>query len=971
MRTKKPKVLKKLEGGQGFFDRMDLTEGSRNRANAARNTGIQKAGKNFGANIGKAEVAEVIRDNTGVRSLKGTGLGTKTVSGEAHTGVTNLTPAATPTPAPTTSVPAPTPVYTKNTPPTALTPLVSRPAISPLIQLGNRTALETMRKDYTAPVDPYQKLDPNRLTMNYADGKESITDGKFNIGAVRGPGTGKSDSVGPARLPESGERAMLSRGETVVPADVTQKINKVLLGDPNGLEKVSLANHTNPVDVKSTQKRIADVGGQAAIAPFKLGDSNMAASPLRPKMPAGYRDGKKAKCMEAGGVAMTDEEIRKLPAVERNKAVAARDTAAAAKKKEADTKAADDWKAAHPDAVDVSIAAEKANAAIAAPAVAPATDTTAAVAQPAVEDTKYLPEQIKDTATLLKERNLALEEGNYADGKPSKLRGMGKTGTKKPMERAAGGRQEKPVSHKAKMFAKSQPGLHAYADGTYDRIRKEQKAKLAGNSLSAEQKAYAARMQPSTVPQPAPVVEAPAARAPITRVAAANPMSAEAAAFQASQAAQPAWGQPLPTTPKTSGFSRLAGKVGQFRAMGAVVNGAVKGANLLKTSAPALALAALNNTTSNVFDTPTEDYRKRFGMETNDPSLPGDVGVRLLGAASDIVPSAADFVMQGDNVRDFLGYRDMPDKRARQQEAIREVNGLSSTQPQAQPGVPAGYETSTVDGILRGKGSNSFVGVGDPNDTTMDDNLHREVMLRKNRDAVAAQDLANVTQRFNTYDAPEKQAQATNAAQQALATQAMYGGLADDGMALDGGGVAGDGTGRRGKMPNYLDVQKFNAEQENNLAKFNNEQSARMAELLKGDPDAENLLQTYATLGASELGAAKGMTPEQQLPLLRVLGRLKKNVVFAKGAPTDFSNDMLYNILMASQRNPEDNLTGLGEQYMEQNVPFLTAAKSFIPGTRVNTPILDKDNRIAATLTGQPSADDMATLTRFARRPTQ
>ena len=34
--------------------------------------------------------------------------------------------------------------------------------------------------------------------------------------------------------------------------------------------------------------------------------------------------------------------------------------------------------------------------------------------------------------------------------------------------------------------------------------------------------------------------------------------------------------------------------------------------------------------------TDTEEYRKRFGMETNDPSLAGDIGVRALGAASDV-----------------------------------------------------------------------------------------------------------------------------------------------------------------------------------------------------------------------------------------------------------------------------------------------------------------------------------------------
>lgn len=47
------------------------------------------------------------------------------------------------------------------------------------------------------------------------------------------------------------------------------------------------------------------------------------------------------------------------------------------------------------------------------------------------------------------------------------------------------------------------------------------------------------------------------------------------------------------------------------------------------------AIPALVGTAVETASTPTEQYRKRFGMETNDPSFLGDVGVRALGAASD------------------------------------------------------------------------------------------------------------------------------------------------------------------------------------------------------------------------------------------------------------------------------------------------------------------------------------------------
>ena len=51
------------------------------------------------------------------------------------------------------------------------------------------------------------------------------------------------------------------------------------------------------------------------------------------------------------------------------------------------------------------------------------------------------------------------------------------------------------------------------------------------------------------------------------------------------------------------------------------------------------------------YNTPTEDYRERFGMETNDPSLAGDLGVRGLGVLSD-VGNAASYGILGRNFAD-------------------------------------------------------------------------------------------------------------------------------------------------------------------------------------------------------------------------------------------------------------------------------------------------------------------------------
>lgn len=60
-------------------------------------------------------------------------------------------------------------------------------------------------------------------------------------------------------------------------------------------------------------------------------------------------------------------------------------------------------------------------------------------------------------------------------------------------------------------------------------------------------------------------------------------------------------------------------------------------ATLPKSALGKLGVAgALGATAATTYGTPTEDYRKRFGMETNDPSFLGDIGIRALGAASDL-----------------------------------------------------------------------------------------------------------------------------------------------------------------------------------------------------------------------------------------------------------------------------------------------------------------------------------------------
>lgn len=75
-------------------------------------------------------------------------------------------------------------------------------------------------------------------------------------------------------------------------------------------------------------------------------------------------------------------------------------------------------------------------------------------------------------------------------------------------------------------------------------------------------------------------------------------------------------------------------------AVGKFTGRAPKDAGLLRKAGAgakrAGALGALVGTGIETALTPTEQYRERFGLETDDPSLLGDIGVRALGAASDL-----------------------------------------------------------------------------------------------------------------------------------------------------------------------------------------------------------------------------------------------------------------------------------------------------------------------------------------------
>lgn len=157
----------------------------------------------------------------------------------------------------------------------------------------------------------------------------------------------------------------------------------------------------------------------------------------------------------------------------------------------------------------------------------------------------------------------------------------------------------------------------------------------------------------------------------IDRPFANRPVSAEGAAWQVEQAKQnaafknaPAF-QPPPVQPQAP-YSTVDSKIksatdsvkGSMRqavekGKGALRSGAGMAKDVVKAGRNTAALATLASTAGAAvdgFQTPTEQYRERFGLETDDPSLAGDLGVRAIGLASDVganMPVVGSAIKQG------------------------------------------------------------------------------------------------------------------------------------------------------------------------------------------------------------------------------------------------------------------------------------------------------------------------------------
>lgn len=109
-------------------------------------------------------------------------------------------------------------------------------------------------------------------------------------------------------------------------------------------------------------------------------------------------------------------------------------------------------------------------------------------------------------------------------------------------------------------------------------------------------------------------------------------------------AAGPAGATPKPAMPSTGGLRRAAegAKTWANKPIGEATKGLVKGAGTLAGGVKSLITSPLAAAGAGIygaydgFNTDTEQYAKRFGMENTEPGMLRDLGVRSLGVASDV-----------------------------------------------------------------------------------------------------------------------------------------------------------------------------------------------------------------------------------------------------------------------------------------------------------------------------------------------
>lgn len=435
-------------------------------------------------------------------------------------------------------------------------------------------------------VQPQHTAVPNRdIVQSHAGGKPY--EEYWDYGQVEGPGGPRDDKAGVKRLPASGDLAALSNGEAVMTAKAVESMNRDLFGgDPNGVEKYQLAVDPQAgANQTDRNERTAAVGGNSALKDFQ----------------------KKNAQFFSGGKVMKTKKVKKCAG---GSPLAALDDGYEALKYNVGEAIGPAVDAARSGLSKVGGAINRAAISTLTPNPKTVAEQPAAAREPVLRDIPIAP---FETARKNQEANMSALERRMAEaelkgGKPLKKYKGGKKcaggspllalGKSEPVRKLEGGT---PIQ--LDMFS----GTGRTPFNMDERLAKVRAAQAMGGP--------APQMTIDRVPGSASFVgpEAPVQPSRMERVV----QGVKNYGVMPEKAAS--W------TGKVANAGKVAGKIAAPLALGASLG-------------------------SRVYGTDTDTYRKRFGMELapgEDASFLGDVGVRTLGAASDVPAALADFLTFG------------------------------------------------------------------------------------------------------------------------------------------------------------------------------------------------------------------------------------------------------------------------------------------------------------------------------------
>ena len=429
-------------------------------------------------------------------------------------------------------------------------------------------------------VQPQHTAVPNRdIVQSHAGGKPY--EEYWDYGQVEGPGGPRDDKAGVKRLPASGDLAALSNGEAVMTAKAVESMNRDLFGgDPNGVEKYQLAVDPQAgANQTDRRERTAAVGGKDALKEFQTKNAQFFSGGKVMKM-------KKVK-KRAGGspLATLDDGYESLKYNVGEAIGPAVDAARSGLSK-------------------VGGAINRAAISTLTPSPKTVAEQPAAAQEPVLRDISIAP---FETARKNQEANMSALERRMAE---AELKGG------KPLKKYKGGK-------------KCAGGSPLLALGKSEPVRKlEGGTPIQLDMFSGTGRTPFNMNKRLAKVRAAQAMGGPAPQMTIDRVPGSASFVGPEAPVQPSRFSGVRAAINAPVAPAAPGWMGKANYAG--KAAG-------------KYLAPIAAGLALGG---RVAGTDTDTYRKRHGMELapgEDASLAGDIGLRVLGAASDVPAAAVDF----------------------------------------------------------------------------------------------------------------------------------------------------------------------------------------------------------------------------------------------------------------------------------------------------------------------------------------